>query len=247
MSHGRTDAGPQTVPRYADLLRRTDGAPPGSSWGCFGNPDRGTANFAGAQQVSAAAALVRGGAVFSLDYSLTAFDPPMSRSRSAPTHTITRAHEQSRDDLLDGFFLQAGSHLDGLRHRRVSGHGFYDGVDDAAIRTGTPALGIQAWADDPIVGRGLLLDVDGLLAAEGAPLDHRDGPALDPAVLDRAVARQGCVLSTGDLILVHTGWARWFLESDPGDRNAVRAERRATGFAQDRALLESPCNAVAVR
>ncbi|MDX1874134.1 cyclase family protein [Mycolicibacterium sp. 120266] len=181
---------------------------------------------------------MRRGAVFSLDYPLTAFDPPMSRSRSAPTHTITCAHEQSRDDSLDGLFLQASSHVDGLRHRRASGHGFYDGVADAAIVTGTPQLGVQAWADDPIVGRGLLLDVEALLSSEGTPLDHRDGPAVDAGVLDRAAARQGVVVEPGDLVLAHTGWAKWFLDATDDERRAVRDERRATGFAQQRSLLE---------
>lgn len=224
--------------RYADLQRRRDGAPPGSSWGVFDDPDRGTANFAAAEHVRSAARRVSRGAVFSLDYALTAFDPPMSRSRSAPTHTITCAHEQSRDDMLDGFFLQASSHLDGLRHRRASGFGFYDGTPDEAIAANTAPLGVQAWADAPIVGRGLLLDIEGLLAAEGAPLDHRQGPALDAAVLDRAASRQGCAVTPGDLILVHTGWAGWFLNADPADRADVRNRRCATGFAQRHQLLE---------
>lgn len=232
------DAGLHTGSRYADLLHRTDGAPAGSSWGLFDNPDRGTANFAGPDQVRRAAALVRRGDVFSLDYVLSAFDPPMSRSRSAPTHTITCAHGQSRDDVLDGFFLQASSHLDGLRHRRASGHGFYNAVPDDQIASGTTSLGIQAWAHEPIVGRGLLLDIEGLYRAEGTALEHSEGPAIDADSLDRAATRQGCAVADGDLILVHTGWANWYLHASPADQAAVREQRRATGFLPSRGLLE---------
>lgn len=231
-------AGLHTDSRYADLLSRTDDAPPGSSWGLFDNPDRGTANFAGPQQVRVAAGLVNRGDVFGLDYPLTAFDPPMSRSRSAPSHTITSAHGQSRDDLLDGFFLQASSHLDGLRHRRVSGHGFYNNVPDSEIRSGTASLGIQAWAENPIVGRGLLVDIAGLYDAEGTPLDHRTGPAIDAGSLDRAIARQGCTVAAGDLILIHTGWAQWYLQAGPADQTTVREQRRSTGFLPSHDLLE---------
>ncbi|MBC2640483.1 MULTISPECIES: cyclase family protein [unclassified Rhodococcus (in: high G+C Gram-positive bacteria)] len=219
---------------YADLCARTDGAPAGSSWGVFDDPDRGTANFAGPRQVREAAALVERGAAFALDYPLGAFDPPMARSRTAPKHTIVSAHAESRDDLLDGFYLQASSHLDGLRHRRVSGHGFYDGVPDGEIVAGTPPLGIQAWSQDPIVGRGVLIDLDGLFAERGRPLDHHQGPAIDAADLDAALTRQGCEIREGDLVLVHTGWANWYLGASDEERDEVRTGRRSTGFAQSR-------------
>lgn len=220
---------------YDDLLRRDD-APAGSTWGLFADADRGMAELAGPDHVRGAARSVDRGVVFSLDHHIGAFDPPMSRSRSAPTHTITAAHAESRDDLLDGFFLQASSHLDGLRHRRASGHGFYGGVSDDVIVPGRAELGIQAWADRPIVGRGVVLDVDGLLREEGDPPDHRRGPALSTDVLDRAARRQGCTVDPGDLVLVHTGWARWFLDAPVHLRAEVRDARRATGFRQEVSL-----------
>jgi kynurenine formamidase len=233
-----TEWGVHAASRYADLANRSDGAPPGSSWGVFADPDRGTANFAGAEQVRRAAHSVQRGVVFGLDYSPGAFDPPMSRSRKAPSHTIVSAHEQSRDDYLDAFFLQASSHLDGLRHRRVSGYGFYDGVPDGDIVVGGPRLGIQAWAENPIVGRGVVVDLEGLFRAEGKPLHHLDGPAIDASALDRALDRQQIELGHGDVVLVHTGWARWYLDASAQEQNSVRDGRRSTGFAQDSALPE---------
>ncbi|MCP2166594.1 cyclase family protein [Goodfellowiella coeruleoviolacea] len=222
------------VPSYAALLEHV---PPGSSWGVFDrDAERGTANFAGPAQVLDGVAAVTRGAVFSLDHALDAFDPPMARARSAPRHELLAAHDQVRDDVLHHFYPQASSQLDGLRHRRASGHGFYNGVPDDLIRAGHPALGVQRWAEQPIVGRGLLIDVEGLLAAAGTPLDHRQGPALDVDVLDRALHAQGERVRPGDLVLVHTGWARWFLDADPAVRGEVRDARRATGFRQTRDL-----------
>ncbi|WP_290055590.1 cyclase family protein [Amycolatopsis solani] len=224
------------VPTYAELGAHV---PPGSSWHVFDqHPERGTANFAGPAHVAAAAATVTRGAVFSLDFALDAFDPPMARARSAPRHELLAAHAEARDDVLHGFYLQATSQVDGLRHRRASGYGFYNGVPDEDIRAGQPALGVQRWAEHPIAGRGLLIDVEGLLAAEGAPLDHRRGPALDVDVLDRALRAQHERVRPGDLVLVHTGWARWFLDADPAVRSEVRDARRATGFRQTRELPE---------
>ncbi|MFI6701560.1 cyclase family protein [Streptomyces sp. NPDC050509] len=225
-----TEPDGRDVPAYAALRAHV---PPGSSWGVFArDPERGTANFAGAAQVRDAASAVDRGAVFSLDHALDAFDPPMARARSAPRHELLAAHAEARDDVLRDFYPQATSQLDGLRHRRASGHGFYNGVPDGDIRAGHPALGIQRWAENPIVGRGVLVDVERQLAAEGTPPDHRAGPALDIGVLDRALDAQGATVRPGDLVLVHTGWARWFLDAGPGPRAEVRDARRATGFRQ---------------
>jgi kynurenine formamidase len=232
-----TEPGARTdVPTYAQLRERV---PPGSSWHVFHqDPERGTANFAGPAQVLDALTTVTRGAVFNLDYALDAFDPPMARARSAPRHELLAAHAEARDDVLHGFYLQASSQVDGLRHRRASGHGFYNGVPDDDIRAGHPALGIQRWAEKPIVGRGLLFDLEGLLAAEGRPLDHRQGPALDVDVLNRALRAQNERVRPGDLVLVHTGWARWFLDASPALRAEVRDARRATGFRQTGDLPE---------
>ena len=224
------------VPAYAQLRGHV---PPGSSWGVFhDDPERGTANFAGVAQVLDAVIGVTTGQVFNLDHPLDAFDPPMARARKAPQHELLSSHAESRDDVLREFYLQATSQVDGLRHRRASGYGFYNGVADEDIRAGAPALGVQRWAEKPIVGRGLVVDVEGLLAAEGAPLDHRTGPALDVDVLDRALRAQGERVKPGDLVLVNTGWTRWFLGADPTLRAEVRDGRRATGFRQSRELPE---------
>ena len=225
-----------TYPRYADLAMNT---PPGSSWGVFtDDPGRGTANFADAECVAKAAASVVRGRTFNLDYSLGAFDPPMAKARRAPEHEILSAHPEARDDVLREFFLQATSQVDGLRHRRASGYGFYNGVADNEIHPGKPELGVQLWAEQPIAGRGILLDIAGLLADRGEALEHIHGPTLDVHHLDAACTRQNVDIERGDIVMVHTGWAQWFLDSSADVRTQVRTARRATGFRQTKELGE---------
>ena len=162
------------MPAYAQLGGHV---PPGSSWGVFrDDPERGTANFAVPAQVLDAVAGVRTGQVFSLDHALDAFDPPMARARRRRSTSCSSSHAESRDDVLREFYLQATSQVDGLRHRRASGYGFYNGVADDEIQAGTPALGVQRWAEKPIVGRGLVVDIEGLLAADGTPSTTAPGP-----------------------------------------------------------------------
>jgi kynurenine formamidase len=230
-------AGPVSVEStYDDLLARSDG-PAGSTWGIFEPAsERGMADLAGAAEVLRGLACVRDGTVVSLDHGITAFDPPMARARHAPTHTITAQHPEARDDQLDGFFLQASTQLDGLRHRRAQGHGFYDGHPDREIGVGTPTLGIQRWAQRPIVGRAVLLDIDAAREEAGRPLDHRAGEVLEIDDLDLAADRQGVGVEPGDIVLVRTGWAQWYQNLTVEERHQVRARRCATGFAQRRAL-----------
>jgi kynurenine formamidase len=149
-----------------------------------------------------------------------------------PRHTITAKHEQARDDQLDAFFLQATSQIDGLRHRRAQGHGFYDGHSDEAVAEGSPTLGIQRWAETPIAGRAILLDIEGCRARMERPLDHRVGEVLEVSDLDDCLDAQSVTLRPGDIALVHTGWANWYLQLPDQERIALRDRRLATGFAQ---------------
>ena len=178
--------------------------------------------------------------MFSLDYALNAFDPPMARARGVPRHEILSSHPKSRDDVLHEFFLQATTQVDGLRHRRASGYGFYNGIPDDDIGAGTPALGIQRWAEKPDrrprgADRHRRL---GRRRRAPARSPRRPGPA-GRACLDDALRAQGTELRPGDLVLVHTGWANWFLGADaehpragPGRpaQHRVPAEPRATGM-----------------
>lgn len=225
------------VPTYDQLMRRRD-APAGSSWGLFTeSPERGMANFAGPEQVRSGMQTVRIGQVIGLDYAIDAFQPSMSRRRTPPQQTITSAHPDSYDDVWTGFWPQVSSHVDGLRHRRSHRHGFYGGVPDDQIASTSTALGVQQWADRPIAGRAVLADIDRYRHRRTAPLDHRNGEAIGVEEIRMALADQHVSIEPGDLLLIHTGWAAWFLSLDHDERAAARTERRTTGLAQSRELL----------
>lgn len=228
---GTTDAVP--YPTFDELLERT-GNPAGTSWGLFPEPERGTPSFITQDIVLEARNSIRTGTVFGLDYPADAFDPGMSLKRSAPRHTIYSSHPAHRDDYLDGYYLQGSTQIDGLRHRRADDVGFYNGTADDRIREGTPDLGIQAWADRPIVGRGVLVDLDGYRAGQGNPIDHAGGEPLGLELIQAAVQAQSLSLRPGDILMLHTGWCEWFLALTPEDRRRLRDSRRASGVEQSR-------------
>src|SRR5258706_15361130 len=158
------------LPSYAELRQRTD-APPGSTWGMFAdNAQRGMANFASVAQVLEAKASIVEGRVFNLDYPLDAFQPGLFPERKNYHHEVYQINKTVKDDYLDSFFLQGSSQIDALRHVKDFVHGYYQGIPESAIVAGAPELGIQLWAEKPVVGRAVLVDLEGARAHDGHPI-----------------------------------------------------------------------------
>jgi kynurenine formamidase len=192
-------------PAYADLL--VAGTPRGTAWGVFGADDElGTLNHLTAERVRAAAGSIRSGERISLNLSLLEFDPPIIAHRGVPRHEVFGLNEFHRDDRIDGFFPQASTQLDGLRHFGHPDLGFYNGADPARLIAGSPELGIQNVARSGVAGRGLLIDVAGYRESIGRPIDQQSAEHIPVADLDAALAWQGSELLPGDILLVRTGW-----------------------------------------
>ena len=223
-----------TLPTYAELLVRDD-APAGSSWALEQLGDLGTAGLLTPDRAVAGAAAVRTGQSFALNYPVDAFDPPLLPTRPAPRLHLSSRHPDHLDDHLDGFNPQSSSQIDGLRHRRHERWGFYNGYGSEEVNHSTATLGVQAWADRGLVGRAVLLD---LQAGCADPSQwHRDGAVLRAGDLDEACRRQDVELERGDVLLLHTGWAAWYLSQDESDRSATRQRGQYTGVEQSREVL----------
>ncbi|MFF1882231.1 cyclase family protein [Pseudarthrobacter sp. NPDC058196] len=228
--------GDQTYPQFAELLGRAAELS-GTSWGLFSEATRGTPSFTTPDTILEARHSIRSGTVFGLDYPADAFDPGMSLKRGAPRHTIYSSHPAHRDDYLDGYYLQGSSQIDGLRHRRADDVGFYNGTADELITEGTPDLGIQEWAEQPIAGRGVLVDLAGYRDGTGEPIDHAGGEPLTLDLIHAALAAQSVSTRPGDVLLLHTGWCEWFVALDPDEKQSLRESRKATGVAQSQEFV----------
>src|ERR1035437_10453684 len=91
-----------TIPRYVDLPRVEGGDSPRTSWGLFGQSDEvGAVNLLQPDVVRQAAALVRWGSVFPLNWSLTMPDPPLL-GRGAIKHVL-KDLGPGTDDYYDNF------------------------------------------------------------------------------------------------------------------------------------------------
>src|SRR5690606_16054948 len=106
-----------------------------------------------------------------------------------------------------------------------------DGADDAEIAEGEPRLGLHHASERGIAGRGVLLDMPRYYADRGEEMARTQ--AFTPDVLEAAAAHQGVTFRTGDILLLHTGWAEDYRSRAPGERR-----RGSAGLHQSQDMLE---------
>ena len=220
------------VPSFAELLKRKD-APPGSSWRVFGeNDELGTVNFLTPERILKGKECIKAGKFFNLDCPLDAFDPPILSHRKTIKHSIFGSSPHHRDDCIDSFYLQSGSQIDGLRHFRHPVHGFYNRAANSSIVPGDPTLGVNRMADHGIVGRGVLIDLERYLAAKGRRLNYAVGDPIPVELVDEVAVAQGIKFCSGDILLLRTGWLKYYFGLSNEKRIAFPNSMCSPGLVQ---------------
>jgi Putative cyclase len=212
------------LPSYADLPVKS-GAPAGSAWGLFGDDDQlGCLNLLTPERVIAASKLVRKGAIFPLNLRIDQPDPPLFGRGAPRVHMEAIGGNVGRDDYIDNFYPQASSQWDGLRHIRHPRDGFYNGTpDDQIIEGDEGRLGIEHFARKGIAGRGVLLDLARFFDKQGTPLDYTVATRVGRETLDACAKSEGVAFEGGDILLLRTGWLRWYLEEASEDQRRTMA------------------------
>jgi len=207
-----------------------DAAEKYKNWGKWGSNDEiGTLNHTQAEDIVAAARLVKKGKVISLALNFDSNGPQGAKSkypsmgRINPVHTMLRTGTDAYSGVLDHrgiraaddmvvMPLQCGTQWDGL------GHVFYEnsmwnGYDCREVTSnGAQKCGIEK-TKSRMVGRGVFLDVP---RAQGKKyLD--DGYAITCADLDKTAEMQGVKMKRGDFVIVRTGQMEAKLEAGSWD------------------------------
>ncbi len=105
-----------------------------------------------------------------------------------------------------------GTHIDALSHFSCNGVCFGGGTVEQSYEHGMTRLGVDTVA--PIVRRGVLLDVAGQQGVDALPEDFE----ILPEHLERATR---CEIQAGNVVLLRTGWARYFLDAGRYINNVV--------------------------
>jgi kynurenine formamidase len=188
------------------------------NWGKWGPQDEiGTLNHTTAEDIVAAARLVRKGKVISLALNFDNTGPQGAKSkypslgRINPLHTMLRTGTDAYAGVLDHrgiraaddmvvMPLQCGTQWDGLGHVFYENY-MWNGYDCREVTSsGAQKCGIEK-TKSRMVGRGVFLDVPKALGKKY--LD--DGYAITCADLDRTAEAQGVKVKRGDFVIVRTG------------------------------------------
>jgi len=129
--------------------------------------------------------------------------------------TVGPAGNSSAADAI-AMGSHVGTHIDALCHFSCGGK--LHGGDDVA-RLQSYVGGLRKHSVDtiaPILRRGVLLDIARALGGEPLPVDFE----VKPEHLDAAVRAQGVEIRAGDVVLLRTGWARYFEDARQYVRDA---------------------------
>lgn len=197
-----------------------DGCP--KNWGRWGPDDEvGALNFLTAAEVIAAAALIRRGAVFTLQVPMAdpqgdPIWPGGMRAQAQRVNVRDKGHVlagvakrppggiEGCDDVLS-CSLQGTTQYDALGHAWY-GDQLYNGYDAMSTIGGMRKASVLPIAERGIVGRAVLLDLarhrgkDTL--ARGETFDHHD--------LEACAEAQGVELRPRDILILRTGWIELF-------------------------------------
>ena len=199
------------LPDYADLPPAPNGGR--SAWGLFGAEDNlGLVNLMTPQRIAAAARLVRRGQVFCLDMPLGSISPALATFRGPPRHRILHQPGTAGfDDVYDNFYPQASSQWDSLAHVGYAPDQMYNGATEQEVLAGTRNT-IDHWARHGLACRAVLLDVERAMRDAGRPYDPGDSSAIGVDDLELARRQAGVEYAAGDIILLHTGFAAWYVQ-----------------------------------
>ncbi|KAH7109064.1 hypothetical protein B0J11DRAFT_601884, partial [Dendryphion nanum] len=188
--------------------------PPHSAWSLWGIDDElGTLNHLTPERTVAAAKEVKTGLRFGINWALEQMDYTAG-FRETLKHEIFEIGKNMNvcdiDDRIT-FNTQTSSQWDGLRHWGFDDGRFYnDFTQKEILENKTSRLGIQAWAKQGIVGRGVLIDFKSYAERNNIEYNPLEYYAVPLKVAKEIAAESNFSFQAGDIIFLRTGFTSAF-------------------------------------
>ncbi|KAL3462400.1 hypothetical protein BJX64DRAFT_288302 [Aspergillus heterothallicus] len=196
------------VPQFSTLpLNPTH--PTHSAWDVWGTGDQlGTLNHLTPQVVVQAKDEIRSGIRIGLNWALQEMRTPPA-FRTALEHRISTIEGGKMHDDTLCFNTQTSSQWDGFRHCGYDDGRFYGGITAEEIRENkTNKIGVHAWCQQGIVGRGVLVDFAAYAASENLLFDALGRSDISLHTIKRILERTGTVIRPGDILVIRTGFLK---------------------------------------
>ncbi|OUS83984.1 cyclase family protein [Rhodococcus sp. NCIMB 12038] len=224
-----------------------------TAWGRWGEEDeRGALNLLTPERILASIGSISHGRVFPLGLPVRRDGVPFFERRGA-TQRLTLYNAQDADqwaesgapagaganaDLLISP-MHNGTHIDALAHVFDDGK-IYNGFasESFTVAGGASRCGIDKIGG--IVGRAVLLDIPGTQGLRYL----EPGTPVTAEMIVQAEKRQGSSIGVGDIVLLHTGWMRYFFEETAKGANVDLAVQPGLGPCGGDLLIDRDVAAV---
>jgi kynurenine formamidase len=220
-----------TFPKRS-ALPHIAGTPKDNAWFWGGHDELGRLNLLTPERrAKAAQENVKTGDSISLDLPMNIPSPPIF-GRKTFQHNIKKLAKGAFDDEIS-YNTQSSSQWDGFRH---FAHPVYEchyngvlpeeimrGVDDEGadgddVPEQSRKLGIDAWAKNGIVGRGVLLDIYSWAQQNDKSFDPVTTHPITVEDLHACADAQGVTFQTGDILIIRTGFTQKYTSLTPSER-----------------------------
>ncbi|KAG8626470.1 hypothetical protein KVT40_005415 [Elsinoe batatas] len=208
-----------------------------NAWGLYTPTDElGTLNRLTPTVVLAAAREIQSGHRIGLDWPLDAqADLPFFGRKAFHKEIIHKAPRVVNDDIWT-FNTQSSSQWDGLRHFADQKSGkFYNGVTLEAIHgeRKSNVNGIGKWAEQGIVGRGVLLDYHAWRLSKGVQVAKHDAfksGSISVEELKQVAEWEGVEIRFGDVLFIRSGYMAAFNQMERSELEELRKQMPPSFF-----------------
>ncbi|EQB47859.1 hypothetical protein CGLO_12961 [Colletotrichum gloeosporioides Cg-14] len=216
-----------SLPTYENIPP-VDGMPHGCAWGLWDKDDKadqvGSLNLLTPSNTLEARKEIQTGVSVSLNWPLERIeDPGHNRTKIKHRFLDLKPTLVGHDDEIC-INTQTSSQWDGLRHWAHQDSGkYYNGLTHDEISGERPNLrnGIQEWSKrGGVVGRGVLLDYVAWAEKRGIEYSAASKHCISHLDLEAIAEEEGLKLRVGDILMIRTGWIKWYNESTSDERVA---------------------------